>query len=73
MDTIRANRPEMLEPFGGGSMPATLYFTQWLLVGIFTFVLPQSAVRCMGFKNTKALHGAMIDGHGHHRPYDRSA
>lgn len=62
MDTIRANRPEMLEPFGGGSMPATLYFTQWLLVGIFTFVLPQSAVRCMGFKNTKALHGAMIMG-----------
>lgn len=62
MDTIRANRPEMLEPFGSGSMPATLYFTQWLLVGIFTFVLPQSAVRCMGFKNTKALHGAMIMG-----------
>ena len=62
MDTIRANRPEMLEPFGGGSMPATLYFTQWLLVGIFTFVLPQSAVRCMGFKNTKALHDAMIMG-----------
>ena len=62
MDTIRANRPEMLEPFGGGSMPASLYFTQWLLVGIFTFVLPQSAVRCMGFKNTKALHGAMIMG-----------
>lgn len=62
MDTIRASRPEMLEPFGGGSMPASLYFTQWLLVGIFTFVLPQSAVRCMGFKNTKALHGAMIMG-----------
>lgn len=62
MDTIRANRPEMLEPFGGGSMPASLYFTQWLLVGIFTFVLPQSAVRCMGFKNTKALHGAMVMG-----------
>ena len=62
MDTIRASRPEMLEPFGGGSRPASLYFTQWLLVGIFTFVLPQSAVRCMGFKNTKALHGAMIMG-----------
>lgn len=62
MDTIRTNRPEMLEPFGGGSMPASLYFTQWLLVGIFTFVLPQSAVRCMGFKNTKALHGAMVMG-----------
>lgn len=62
MDTIKANQPAMLEPFGGGSMPATLYFTQWLLVGIFTFVLPQSMVRCLGFKDTKALHGAMITG-----------
>ena len=62
MDTIRANHPEMLEPFGGGQMPATLYFTQWLLVGVFTFVLPQSMVRCMGFRDTKALRGAMIMG-----------
>ena len=62
MDVIRANHPEMLEPFGGGQMPATLYFTQWLLVGVFTFVLPQSMVRCMGFKDTKALRGAMIMG-----------
>ena len=29
---------------------------------VFTFVLPQSMVRCMGFKDTKALHGAMITG-----------
>ena len=62
MDTIKANHPAMLEPFSGGSMPAGLYFTQWLLVGILTFVLPQSMVRCMGFKDTKALHGAMITG-----------
>ena len=62
METIKANHPAMLEPFSGGGMPATLYFTQWLLVGVFTFVLPQSMVRCMGFKDTKALHGAMITG-----------
>lgn len=62
MDTIRTNHPEMLEPFGGGQMPATLYFTQWLLVGVFTFVLPQSMVRCMGFKDAKALRGAMVMG-----------
>lgn len=62
METIKANHPAMLEPFSGGPMPGTLYFTQWLLVGVFTFVLPQSMVRCMGFKDTKALHGAMIAG-----------
>ena len=63
MDTIAANHPaDARAPFSGGSMPASLYFTQWLLVGVFTFALPQSVVRCMGFKDTKALHGAMITG-----------
>lgn len=62
MDTIRTNRPELLDPLGGGAMPLSLYFTQWLLVGVFTFCLPQSAVRCMGYKDTKSLHKAMVWG-----------
>ena len=62
MDVIAANHPEMLEPFSGGAMPASLYFTQWLLVGALTFVLPQSMVRCMGFKDTKSLRGALVVG-----------
>ncbi len=62
METIAANHPEMLEPLSDGNMPLTLYFTQWLLVGVFTFALPQSLVRCMGFKDTKSLHQAMILG-----------
>ncbi len=62
MDTIATNHPEMLEPLSGGNMPVSLYFTQWLLVGVFTFALPQSLVRCMGFKDTQSLHQAMILG-----------
>ena len=62
MDTIAANRPEMLEPFSNGEMPLGLYFTQWLLVGVFTFCLPQSVVRTMSYKDTKSLHSAMIGG-----------
>ena len=62
MATIAANHPEMLEPLSGGNMPVSLYFTQWLLVGVFTFCLPQSVVRCMTFKDTKALHKAMMGG-----------
>ena len=62
MDTIATNHPEMMEPLSGGNMPVGLYFTQWLLVGIFTFALPQSLVRTMGFKDTKSLHSAMIWG-----------
>ncbi len=62
MATIKTNNPAMLEPFSGGAMPPSLYFTQWLLVGVFTFVLPQSVVRTMGYKDTRSLHEAMIWG-----------
>ena len=62
MDTIAANHPEMMEPLSGGNMPVGLYFTQWLLVGVFTFCLPQSVVRTMSYKDTKSLHRAMIWG-----------
>ena len=62
MDTIAANHPEMMEPLSDGNMPVGLYFTQWLLVGVFTFCLPQSVVRTMSYKDTKSLHSAMIWG-----------
>lgn len=62
MAAIAANHPEMLEPLSGGNMPISLYFTQWLLVGVLTFCLPQSVVRTMGFKDTKSLHKAMVGG-----------
>ena len=62
MDTIAANHPEMMEPLSGGNMPLGLYFTQWLLVGVFTFALPQSVVRTFAYKDTKALHSAMVWG-----------
>ena len=62
MDAIATNHPQMMEPFSGGSMPLGLYFTQWLLVGVFTFCLPQSVVRTMSYKDTKSLHSAMIWG-----------
>ena len=62
MATIQANHPEMFDPFAQGQMPAGLYFTQWLLVGVLTFVLPQSMVRCMGFRDTGALRGALVVG-----------
>ncbi len=62
MQNISTSNPEMMEPFGGGQMPLGLYFTQWLLVGVFTFCLPQSVVRCMGFKDEKSLKNAMVSG-----------
>lgn len=62
MLTIEKNNPEMLEPFSFGNMPWTLYFTQWLLVGICTIALPQSVVRGISYKNTQGLHSAMLIG-----------
>lgn len=62
MTTIETRHPEMLEPFSFGNMPWTIYFTQWLLVGICTIALPQSVVRGISYKNTQGLHSAMLIG-----------
>ncbi len=62
MDTIRQQDPAMLTPTDNGGMPLGLYFTQWLLVGVFTFSLPQSVVRTMGFRDTHAMKNAMVSG-----------
>ena len=62
MLTIEKNNPEMFEPFSFGNMPWTIYFTQWLLVGICTIALPQSVVRGISYKDTHGLHDAMLIG-----------
>ena len=62
MQSIESNHPEMLEPFSFGNMPWTIYFTQWLLVGICTIALPQSVVRGISYKDTHGLHHAMMIG-----------
>ncbi len=62
MDTIRTNHPQMMEPLSGGNMPYGLYFTQWLIVGVFTFCLPQSVVRCVGARDVKSMKSAMVIG-----------
>lgn len=62
MQHIRTSHPDMLEPLSRGKMPISLYISQWLLVGVCTLSLPQSVVRGISYKDTKALHRAMIIG-----------
>lgn len=62
MNHISSNHPDMLEPLSRGKMPISLYISQWLLVGICTIGLPQSVVRGISYKDTKALHKAMMIG-----------
>ena len=62
MTRLEVDNPELFEPFSFGNMPWTIYFTQWLLVGICTIALPQSVVRGISYKNTAGLHQAMLIG-----------
>lgn len=47
---------------GDGATSKAFVMSFWVLVGIGVLGLPQTAVRAMGFKDTKALHKAMIYG-----------
>ena len=59
---LKISNPEIFEITSSGNMPIGLYITQWLLVGVLTFALPQSVVRTLGFKDEKALKKAMVIG-----------
>ena len=54
MQYIGTKHPDILEPLSRGKMPVSLYISQWLLVGICTLALPQSVVRGISYKDTKA-------------------
>lgn len=46
----------------GGTMAKPYLLSFWVLVGIGVLGLPQTAVRGMGFKDTKSMHSAIIYG-----------
>ncbi|MGI6721844.1 MAG: sodium/pantothenate symporter [Anaerovoracaceae bacterium] len=45
-----------------GSVPMAFIMSFWVLVGVGVIGLPQTAVRCMGFKDTRSMHKAMVYG-----------
>ena len=55
------NLPEVYDDLTGVYTPGAL-LSFWVLVGVATIGLPQTAVRCMGFKSTKNLKSAMVIG-----------
>ena len=55
---LQQNLPEVYDDLFSKYMPGGL-LSFWILVGFGTLGLPQTAVRSMGFKNTKSLHSAM--------------
>lgn len=54
--------PSYADITGGGTTLKPYVMSFWVLVGIGVLGLPQTAVRGMGFKDTKSLHSAIIYG-----------
>lgn len=59
MQTISTQKPEMFDIFAGGQMSIGLFVTQWLILGLLVFAMPQVAVRCISFKNTRGMRHAL--------------
>lgn len=60
---LRAEDPRLISPFGTDGTLTPLYVsTFWVLVGVGVIGLPQITVRAMSYKNSKAMHQAIIIG-----------
>ncbi len=59
---LNAANPDWADITSGGSTAKAYVMSFWVLVGVGVLGLPQTAVRGMGFKDTKALHNAIIYG-----------
>ena len=62
IDKLNAENPAWADVTSGGTTTKAYVMSFWVTVGIGVLGLPQTAVRGMGFKDTKALHNAMIYG-----------
>lgn len=60
---LAAENPNLISPFGADrSLTPAFVSSFWILVGIGVVGLPQIAVRAMSYKNSKAMHHAIIIG-----------
>lgn len=62
IDKLNVVNPDWSDITAGGTTGKAYVMSFWVLVGIGVLGLPQTAVRGMGFKDTKALHSAIIYG-----------
>jgi sodium/pantothenate symporter len=55
--------PDLLTPYGPNSFIAKPFILSfWILVCFGVIGLPQTAIRCMGYRDSKSMHRAMIIG-----------
>lgn len=60
---LAAENPNLISPFGAERTLTPAYVSSyWILVGVGVVGLPQITVRAMSYKNSKAMHSAIIIG-----------
>jgi len=60
---IMAQDPALLTPFGaGGFVTKPFILSFWILVCLGVIGLPHTAVRCMGYKDSRSMHRAIVIG-----------
>ncbi|MBO0995136.1 sodium/pantothenate symporter [Bacillus sp. SD088] len=63
MSELRNENPNLLSPYGADRSLTPLYISSfWILVGVGVVGLPQVTVRAMSYKNSNAMHRAIIIG-----------
>ena len=63
MSDLVAENPNLVSPYGAQRDLTPLYVSSfWILVGVGVVGLPQITVRAMSYKNSKAMHKAIIIG-----------
>ena len=63
IQTLYKTDPSLLTPYGAGNaIPLPFMLSFWVLVGFGILGLPQTTQKCLGFKDSKSLHNAMIIG-----------
>ena len=61
--TLKAIDPGLITPTGpGGTVPQPMILSFWVLVGLGILGLPQTSQKCMGYKDSRSMHDAMIMG-----------
>lgn len=63
MQDLLNENPRLVTPFGAdGSLTAAYVSSFWILVGVGVVALPQMVIRTMSYKNSRAMHRALIIG-----------
>lgn len=61
--TLKTIDPGLITPTGPkNAVPQPFTLSLWILVGLGILGLPQTTQRCMGYRNSRAMHDAMVVG-----------